>query len=565
MKRFWICALALVLIVYAACPICAAEPDTARELYTQTAAYLTASGDPVAGSIGGEWLVLGLARGGFPVAESYYDSVVAYVAANIDENGRLHEKKSTLNCRFIVALTALGKDVTDVGGYDLLRGLNETDYLKKVGITGLIWALIAFDCGNYPAPSGIQRETLVQEILAMRTADGGWANSGAVADPDVTAMAIQALAPYRAQSEVEQALEQAVQCLSRMQDDTGNFPSQYGSSSESISQVIVALCALGIDPNADARFVKSGVSAVDALLSYHTADGGFRHILSGKADGMATEQGFYALTAWLRLLDGKTALYDMSDAGLSAPDTDTPTEPVSPDASDAPTSSDAPQSAIPALLLCVLGICTIAAVLCLLLRKKLGKKRSANALMAVALVLIAALGGLYVLQRTQAAQSPDWGSEYHIAPIPDDRLVTSDEPQNLCYITIRCDTVLNDPTLLDEDKIPYVPTDGVILPQITVEFTPGETVFDVLKRVCDAAQIPLEYSWTPLYDSYYLEGICHLYEFDCGAESGWMYRVNGVFPNYGSSACTVQAGDRISWLYSCIGLGADLGAQGMEG
>ena len=119
--------------------------------------------------------------------------------------------------------------------------------------------------------------------------------------------------------------------------------------------------------------------------------------------------------------------------------------------------------------------------------------------------------------------------------------------------------------VLEEAKVPYVPADGVILPEITVEFTPGENVFDVLQRVCEAADIPLEYIWTPLYDSYYLEGICHLYEFDCGPESGWMYQVSGKFPNYGCSSYEVQPGDRIEWLYSCIGLGADLGADVMEG
>ena len=98
----------------------------------------------------------------------------------------------------------------------------------------------------------------------------------------------------------------------------------------------------------------------------------------------------------------------------------------------------------------------------------------------------------------------------------------------------------------------------------TVEFTPGETVFDVLKRVCEASDLQIEYSWTPLYDSYYIEGINHLYEFDCGFESGWMYKVNGWFPNYGCSAYTLQGGEEIVWAYTCVGLGMDLGAERMD-
>ena len=87
----------------------------------------------------------------------------------------------------------------------------------------------------------------------------------------------------------------------------------------------------------------------------------------------------------------------------------------------------------------------------------------------------------------------------------------------------------------------------------------GETVFEVLQRVCSAAEIPLEYSWTPMYNSYYVEGINNLYEFDCGPESGWMYKVDGWFPNYGCSGYTLSGGENIVWCYTCNGLGADVG------
>lgn len=113
---------------------------------------------------------------------------------------------------------------------------------------------------------------------------------------------------------------------------------------------------------------------------------------------------------------------------------------------------------------------------------------------------------------------------------------------------------------LDPAKAEFVPSDGVILYPVTVEFSEGETVFDVLQRVCDSAGIHLEFSWTPLYDSYYVEGINQLYEFDCGSESGWMYRVNGWFPNYGCSSYYLTGGETIEWLYTCNGLGADVGA-----
>lgn len=130
-----------------------------------------------------------------------------------------------------------------------------------------------------------------------------------------------------------------------------------------------------------------------------------------------------------------------------------------------------------------------------------------------------------------------------------------------CTITIRCDTILDNMDNLTAGKEAYVPANGVILDTSTVEFSEGETVFDVLQRVCDYAGIQLEYSWTPMYDSYYIQGINNLYEFDCGAQSGWMFKVNGWFPNYGCSKYTLEDGDDIVWCFTCNGLGADVGAN----
>lgn len=133
-----------------------------------------------------------------------------------------------------------------------------------------------------------------------------------------------------------------------------------------------------------------------------------------------------------------------------------------------------------------------------------------------------------------------------------------------CTITIRCDTILDNMQNLDPAKAPYVPDNGVILREVTVEFEEGETVFDVLNRVCKQYNIPIEYSWTPMYDSYYIEGINNLYEFDCGSESGWMYKVNGWFPNYGCSSYYLTGGENIVWCYTCNGLGEDVGAERWE-
>ena len=130
-----------------------------------------------------------------------------------------------------------------------------------------------------------------------------------------------------------------------------------------------------------------------------------------------------------------------------------------------------------------------------------------------------------------------------------------------CTIQIRCDTILDNMDNLTEGKDKYVPSNGVILSTSTVQFVEGETVFDVIKRACNYAGIQIEYSYFPIYESVYIEGINHLYEFDCGSESGWMYKVNGWFPNYGCSKYELEDGDTIVWAYTCNGLGADVGGS----
>ena len=275
-------------------------------------------------TFGSEWLVIALARSGRDVPDSYYDSVVKAVQS---AKGQLSDKKSTEYARTILALTAIGKDPTDVGGYDLLAGLADMDDVTYQGINGAIFALLALDSGKYDVPAAaeggtqVTRDGLVAYILAQQLSDGGWALSGTSADPDVTAMALQALAPYRTGDEtVDAAVDKGVQLLSDMQLSDGGYSSWGTLNSESCAQVLIALATLGIDPASDSRFAKNGLTVLDALLAY-AVSGGFRHTVDGEADAIATEQALCALTAYARLLDGKTALYDMTDVlGGQMPD-----------------------------------------------------------------------------------------------------------------------------------------------------------------------------------------------------------------------------------------------------
>lgn len=319
--------LVLALIMGTSVPALAVDKTTLQSDVTGTAAYMYKTvADPQVGSIGGEWAVLGLSRSGYDVPDTYYQNyyatVEAYVAAC---KGVLHDKKYTEYSRVIVALTAIGKDPTDVAGYNLLTPLSDYDKTVWQGLNGPIWALIALDSGGYAMPQNTSaatqatRQMYVDDILSHQLADGGWSLTGTggssdAADPDITGMALQALAKYTSDSSVQAAVSKALTCMSDMQDSSGGFSSGGTASSESVVQVLVGLCELGISAD-DSRFVKNGNTLLDNLLTYRQSDGSFKHTAAGSGSNqMATEQGFYGIVAALRAANGNNSLYRMSDA-----------------------------------------------------------------------------------------------------------------------------------------------------------------------------------------------------------------------------------------------------------
>ena len=286
-------------------------------IYKTTGDFIQGLGTPTVNSIGGEWMTIGLARSGRTVPAGYYDNVVKFVRENADKNERLDRNKVTENARVILALTAIGKDVTNVDGHNLLKGLDSMSFVKTQGINGPIWTLIALDSHNYPTMGDVTREKLIKTILGAALEDGGWAMSGTKADPDMTGMAIQALAPYYKDNQaVKEAVDKALNVLSGLQKDDGGFDSWGTVNSEACAQVIVALTALGIDPTADSRFVKNDLTVLDALASFYVTGGGFKHVADKGRDGMATEQGYYALAAYYRFVNAQTRLYDMTDVAI---------------------------------------------------------------------------------------------------------------------------------------------------------------------------------------------------------------------------------------------------------
>ncbi len=363
-----------------------------EDIYTTTGNYLRSTvTNPVNGSIAGDWAVLGLARAEYPVGDGYYQTYYNNVAALVKEKqGVLSKNKYTEYSRTILGLTAAGYDPRDVEGYDLTAALADFDKVVWQGVNGPIWALIALDSGNYEIPAVAEgktqttRENLVEYILSKQLSDGGWAvsSSAETSDVDMTAMAIQALAPYYSDNTaVRKAVDQALNWLSRQQDDKGGFANTSGDgNSESCAQVVVALTALGINPATDSRFTKNGVSALGALCAYYVQGGGFRNVTTDTApNGMATEQGYYALVSYVRFLNQKTALYDMTDVTVKKGEL--PTDSTDPkdngDAADTDKNSSSEtaakgaktgDSAVPALASAALM--TSAVAMWILLRKR---------------------------------------------------------------------------------------------------------------------------------------------------------------------------------------------------
>ena len=265
MKKRIFAALLVLLLLLCACG--AEEPWQAA--YRRTGQALAAQEDYGVGSIGGEWAVIGLSRSGLlkqETAQAYLQTVEDYVRSI--GTVRLDHAKSTENSRIILGVTAAGGDVTDIGGVNLLEGLTDMTFVSYQGLNGPIWALIALDCGGYEIPDAqpgeeqTTREALIRLLLCERKADGGWCFSGDASDADMTAM---------------------------------------------------ALTALGIDPQKDARFLKNGRSVLDVLCDFVLDDGFYHSAELVEVNGMATEQAYYALTAYARFRDGKSRLFDMTE------------------------------------------------------------------------------------------------------------------------------------------------------------------------------------------------------------------------------------------------------------
>ncbi len=534
-----------------------------------------------------EWYILALSQSGAYDFSAYQAALLRYLEENPVYAAASRQK-------YALALIATGS--TD----SYIRStLN--DSIGQQGVMSWIYGLHLLNNGY--TSDAYSAASVREKLLSLQLADGGWAVLGTSGDVDVTAMAVQALAPYYGtDSAVTGAVEQALQLLSDRQQTAGDYASYGVSNPESTAQVLVALSALGIPCESDARFLKNGNTLLDGLEQYRLPDGSFCHKLGAASNETATVQVCYGLVAYLRMAKGQGPLYLLdrrnpdglltgdsaassavsetvdssrdpvsSQGGVSDPAGDA-SEPLSAERVDAPSQDiaaaslmagsvpeDASDGADVSAPSGVEGAADSAQ------DSELSQQRSYRLWICLAIVLAGVVGCLIlylakkrkphhfltvlaavalavVLVCSVQLQSVE---EYYSCQ----RAATEDAVGTVT-LTIRCDTVVH------KSDASYIPRDGVILPVTSFSIDADDTVFDILSEAVRANRIPMESTGSGA--GVYIEGIQNLYEFDFGDLSGWMYYVNGSSPSVGCGNYQLSDGDEIQWLYTCD-LGNDLG------
>ena len=538
---------------------------------------------PGTGSIEGEWLMLGLARAEHTITTdnrtTYLDAVRSYINARY-RDGKLYDAGfkttvSTDNSRIILALTALGEDPqTFVTGKDLLKGYSDFDWVKKQGINGTIWALIALDSNQYEIPTGTTtRDKLISDILDNRTTNGGWATSGDVADADMTAMAIQALAPYYSRANVKTAVNNALNRLSKTQNnETGAYYNAYNElSAESTAQVIVALTSLGINPTKDDRFItNSGLTLLDGLMNFYNGSGEFKHTVNGQGNPMATEQSYYALVSYYRLLNEKSSLYDMSDNGSTPESVESVIEkireipdPVDEDSYEAIVTAreayekltDSEKEQVPQQYRNKLTRAETEYDVLLENAKTQAKSNLTDHYLSFKQEDYGDAGRKKLAEILSTAQKNITSAKSckQVSTILERAIKEMDEvKKGDMTVTFRLIGSLQATQDVNLTSDSYLPEYVTWIPTTKYELASNATVYDLFTEALSDAgltSIGAESNYVKtIYAPSCLGGYA-LSEFTNGKNSGWMYTINGSHPNYGLKEQSLKDGDMVVWHY----------------
>lgn len=471
--------------------------------------------------LGAEWYIIALAQYTDGTDFSAFKaSLLRYISENT-----VYSASSRLKLALCLAA---------IGSTDAYINTTLASSVGEQGIMSLIFGLHLINNG-YSCPTYTTDE-LIAAILELQCEDGGWNVMGSVGDADTTAMALQALAPHKDESnDVKRSIDQALELLESRQNEDGSVSSYGQANAESTAQLIIALTSLGIDPEDDERFIKNGTTLVDALMGFVLEDGSLCHTKGAGTNDIATVQGFCAAVALSRLSRGSLYLLDGArpeDASPAAPSAgiDDESGGTSEDGNDVngekvDTGTDYKLAAC----LIVIGCGLLAAGLLFAF-----KKRSAKNFIAVALVAALAIAGICLTD----IQSAD---NYYGSPI--------DKPNAIgtVTLTIRCDTIVG--------RGENIPDNGVILDKVSIPICEGDTVYTVLTDAARAYGLHIDRKGGE--SSAYIRGIAYIYELEYGDLSGWIYTVGGEQPSVGAGSYVLKDGDNIEWHYT-LSLGNDI-------
>ena len=522
---------------------------------------------PKGAGVDSEWYAIALSQLGYTDFSAYEAALLQYISENNVASASARE-------RLAAALCAVGSESPIIPEF-----LDSS--IDKQGIMSRVFGLHLINNGYTCRYSAYE---VVDMLLSMQLADGGWSLFGQYGDADVTAMTVQAMAPYISRNTVKSAIEKALRFLSEKQLPDGGFSSMGKANSESAAQVIITLSALNIDCLTDSRFIKNGCSALDAMLKYRLSDGSFCHDESGVFSEISTVQALCALTAYQRMTNEKGSLWifdnrkapqtpqtvttvattavtssaaisetssdvsasittvsEITDTSTSSSQTETVsvTESMLLSASKSTTTSTAAVTVVSATdgspknhgykPIAVIIAITAAAVISLVLF--ITGKRSPKNFIAVGIVGAALIA---VILLTDISKPEDY---YGKTSVKENAVGT-------VTLTIRCDAV--------SGRADHIPENGIILSETDFEIEKGDTVQDILIEAAKAHTIKLNTDGNG-----YISGIASVHEFDFGDLSGWIYTVNGESASVGCDQFTLNDGDRISWLYT-LELGQDI-------
>ncbi len=444
-------------------------------------------------------------------AESYLRSVKSEAERLMSTDGFV---KPTELQRAAIVLSAAGKCSEEL----INAAVWNNDKLERQGMNAYIWALIAANCYGGEAPENALNttDTLTGYLLSRQLADGGFSLKGTVADTDITAAVIYALAPLSENAEISAALDKAEQCLRSVQLESGGYSSMGIENCESAAQAVIAFAALGHGTEDE-----QVAAALSAMMEYRT-DSGFSHLADGATNGTASVQALLALTS-VELLSCGESLYSIAHTSAAEQETAheaTQEQTVYPDTTAEAADNTAMNGNTLKLIIgsSLIGAGAITVAVLLICRKK--------SLLIIPVLLCAAGIAVMLLD----ISTPE---EYYSSVAGGDMSVT---------VCVDCTAAIR-------YGLDGLPESGMLMEECTVSLPDGATAFDALIEAARSQQLRVDYNGSVFGE--YISGIGALNEFDCGSESGWLYEVNGEHPSVSAGACSLSDGDSVKFLYTC--------------